>query len=96
MIFTDRALAMKCLFSPGTCYQYRLEGPGRWAGAREAIFTQWDRTYYTLSEGKHKGLESRRQNKLKISVLLCLVAVAVTAVYKLDVAGIIKTQFGIN
>lgn len=33
----------KVFFGPCTPYQYRLSGPGNWSGARQAIFTQWER-----------------------------------------------------
>ncbi|NXD82935.1 FMO1 monooxygenase, partial [Halcyon senegalensis] len=39
----DPWLALTIFFGPCTPYQYRLEGPGRWEGARQAILTQWDR-----------------------------------------------------
>ncbi|XP_063283038.1 dimethylaniline monooxygenase [N-oxide-forming] 2-like [Pelobates fuscus] len=44
LFFTDPRLALKILFGPCTPYQYRLTGPGKWHGAREAILNQWDRT----------------------------------------------------
>ncbi|XP_047561331.1 flavin-containing monooxygenase 5-like [Lutra lutra] len=39
----DPKLAMEILFGPCTPYQYRLRGPGKWAGARRAILTQRER-----------------------------------------------------
>ncbi|CAG5117466.1 unnamed protein product [Candidula unifasciata] len=39
----DPFLALKVLFGPATPYQYRLFGPGKWSGARDAIMTQWQR-----------------------------------------------------
>lgn len=42
-LLTDPQLGLKLLFGPCTPYQYRLRGPGKWAGARQAIFTQWGR-----------------------------------------------------
>ncbi|KAJ8303800.1 hypothetical protein KUTeg_018723 [Tegillarca granosa] len=47
-LLTDPKLALKCIFGPCTPYQFRLTGPGKWNGAREAIMTQWDRTFYPL------------------------------------------------
>lgn len=35
----------KVFFGPCTPYQYRLTGPGQWAGARRAILTQWERVF---------------------------------------------------
>ncbi|KAF3835056.1 hypothetical protein F7725_027614 [Dissostichus mawsoni] len=43
LLLTDPRLGLKVLFGPSTPYQYRLKGPGKWAGARQAIFTQWER-----------------------------------------------------
>ncbi|KAM4641188.1 dimethylaniline monooxygenase [N-oxide-forming] 2-like [Discoglossus pictus] len=43
LFLADPVLAAKILFGPCTSYQYRLFGPGKWPGARETIFTQWDR-----------------------------------------------------
>ncbi|KAG7514417.1 hypothetical protein JOB18_033117 [Solea senegalensis] len=43
MLLTDPRLALNVLFGPTTPYQYRLRGPGKWAGARQAILTQWER-----------------------------------------------------
>ena len=36
-------LALRCFFGPCYSYQYRLMGPGKWDGAKEAIETAWDR-----------------------------------------------------
>ncbi|KAJ8303793.1 hypothetical protein KUTeg_018716 [Tegillarca granosa] len=47
-LLTDPKLALKCIFGPCTPYQFRLTGPRNWNGAREAIMTQWDRTFYPL------------------------------------------------
>lgn len=44
MLLTDPRLALTIFFGPFTPYQFRLTGPGRWEGARDAILTQWDRT----------------------------------------------------
>lgn len=43
LLFKDPILAMNIFFGPCTAYQYRLTGPGKWDGARNAILTQWDR-----------------------------------------------------
>ncbi|NXR07108.1 FMO5 monooxygenase, partial [Semnornis frantzii] len=43
LLLTDPKLALEVAFGPCTPYQYRLSGPGKWAGAREAILTQWQR-----------------------------------------------------
>ncbi|NWX87309.1 FMO1 monooxygenase, partial [Nothoprocta pentlandii] len=43
LLFSDPKLAFTIFFGPCTSYQFRLQGPGRWDGARQAIRTQWDR-----------------------------------------------------
>ncbi|XP_068879836.1 flavin-containing monooxygenase 5-like isoform X2 [Aphelocoma coerulescens] len=43
LFLTDPKLALEVVFGPCTPYQYRLRGPGAWAGAREAILTQQQR-----------------------------------------------------
>ncbi|GLD50546.1 dimethylaniline monooxygenase [N-oxide-forming], partial [Lates japonicus] len=43
MLLTDPRLGLNVMFGPCTPYQYRLRGPGKWAGARQAILTQWER-----------------------------------------------------
>ncbi|XP_047442132.1 flavin-containing monooxygenase 5-like [Mugil cephalus] len=43
MLLTEPRLGLSVIFGPCTPYQYRLRGPGKWAGARQAIFTQWER-----------------------------------------------------
>lgn len=48
LFIKDPRLAWEVFFGPCTPYQYRLVGPGRWDGARNAILTQWDRTVKPL------------------------------------------------
>ncbi|XP_060563847.1 flavin-containing monooxygenase 5-like [Ruditapes philippinarum] len=48
LVLTDPKLSMEVFFGPCTPYQYRLMGPGPWKGARNAIMTQWERTYEPL------------------------------------------------
>lgn len=48
LFIKDPRLAWEVFFGPCTPYQYRLVGPGRWDGARNAILTQWDRTLKPL------------------------------------------------
>ncbi|XP_028442626.1 dimethylaniline monooxygenase [N-oxide-forming] 5-like [Perca flavescens] len=43
LFLKDPRLAVEVLLGPCTPYQYRLTGPGQWAGARQAILTQWER-----------------------------------------------------
>ncbi|XP_055930490.1 flavin-containing monooxygenase 5-like [Argiope bruennichi] len=43
MAYADPRLFIACMFGPCTPYQYRLEGPHSWEGARDAIFSIWER-----------------------------------------------------
>ncbi|KAM5237494.1 flavin-containing monooxygenase 5-like [Ctenodactylus gundi] len=43
LLFWDTKLAKEIFYGPCTSYQYRLQGPGKWTGARKAILTQRDR-----------------------------------------------------
>uniref|UniRef100_A0A0E9RSH7 Flavin-containing monooxygenase n=1 Tax=Anguilla anguilla TaxID=7936 RepID=A0A0E9RSH7_ANGAN len=45
LLVTDFPLFKWVLMGPVSTYQYRLMGPGKWSGARHAIFTQFDRMY---------------------------------------------------
>lgn len=48
LLLTDYSLFKWVLWGPVTAYQYRLMGPGKWDGARRAVFTQFDRMYQAL------------------------------------------------
>ena len=52
MLWKDPKLAYTCYFGPCTPYQYRLAGPGKWDGAREALMTQWKRTKAAFKTGR--------------------------------------------
>uniref|UniRef100_A0A672ZPW1 Flavin-containing monooxygenase n=1 Tax=Sphaeramia orbicularis TaxID=375764 RepID=A0A672ZPW1_9TELE len=43
LLLRDPGLWVKVFLGPCTPYQYRLSGPGQWAGARQAILSQWER-----------------------------------------------------
>lgn len=49
MAFRDPKLFKACIFGPCLPYQFRLEGPNRWPGARETILTAYDRMRKPLS-----------------------------------------------
>uniref|UniRef100_UPI001E1AF869 dimethylaniline monooxygenase [N-oxide-forming] 4 isoform X2 n=1 Tax=Jaculus jaculus TaxID=51337 RepID=UPI001E1AF869 len=48
LFLKDPRLAWEVFFGPCSPYQYRIVGPGKWTGARNAILTQWDRTLKPL------------------------------------------------
>ncbi|XP_008405569.1 dimethylaniline monooxygenase [N-oxide-forming] 5-like [Poecilia reticulata] len=79
LLLTDPRLGLKVLFGPCTPYQYRLRGPGKWAGARKAILTQWERVSQPLQTRPCKDPERRRS--LKFPLLLSAAAVGLAAYY---------------
>ncbi|KAK7500227.1 hypothetical protein BaRGS_00008450 [Batillaria attramentaria] len=48
LMLTDPVLGLRVFFGPLLPYQYRLQGPGKWAGARQAILTAMDRVRFPL------------------------------------------------
>lgn len=76
-LFTsDPKLAMKVLFGPCTPYQQRLTGPGSWSGAREAIMTQWKRTYYPVNTRRvHNQYRMESSNRFYTFLIVALVAI---------------------
>ncbi|CAL1297528.1 unnamed protein product [Larinioides sclopetarius] len=51
ILVTDPKLFWALIFGPSLSYQYRLEGPHKWKGARNAILTAPERVRYPLSRG---------------------------------------------
>lgn len=60
LLLTDPRLAYAVLLGPSTPYQYRLSGPGKWGGARQAILTQWDRVIQPMKTNACNLPESKR------------------------------------
>nr|XP_057929038.1 flavin-containing monooxygenase 5-like isoform X2 [Doryrhamphus excisus] len=52
LLLTDPRLAFHIFLGPCTSYQYRLTGPGKWDGARQAILTQWERVFQPFQTRK--------------------------------------------
>ncbi len=51
-LWTDLSLWRALVFGPLVAYQYRLEGPQRWAGARQAILGVQERVEKPLKTRK--------------------------------------------
>lgn len=62
-LFTDFQLFLQLLFGPCVPYQYRLDGHGKWEGAREAIMTVDERIQWPL----------RKDHEVKKSFLRCII-----------------------
>ncbi|MEQ2188252.1 hypothetical protein GOODEAATRI_013132, partial [Goodea atripinnis] len=79
LLLTDPRLGLNLLLGPCTPYQYRLRGPGKWAGARQAIFTQWDRVAQPMQTRPCNEPEPLRS--LKWPLLLSAAVVGLAAYY---------------
>lgn len=76
LFLKDPRLAIEVFFGPCSPYQFRLVGPGKWAGARNAILTQWDRSLKPMKTRVVRGV----QKPCLYSHLLRLLAVPVLLV----------------
>ncbi|NXF44966.1 FMO1 monooxygenase, partial [Oceanites oceanicus] len=77
LLCRDPRLALTVFFGPCTPYQYRLGGPGRWEGARQAILTQWDRTLKPTRTRVPAGSSSSCPSLLTVVGFLLLLAALV-------------------
>lgn len=76
LLLTDPRLAWALIFGPFSPYQFRLTGPGKWAGARRAILSQWDRTVQATKTREVQETTSSVTSFLKlIGFLVVLMAV---------------------
>ncbi|XP_049911760.1 flavin-containing monooxygenase 5-like isoform X1 [Epinephelus moara] len=77
LFLKDPRLALQVLLGPCTPYQYRLTGPGQWAGARQAILTQWERVFQPFRTRVVPNPETRRSSRRSVmfffsgAALLC-------------------------
>lgn len=60
LLFTDPKLYWALFFGPSLPYQYRLQGPHRWDGARDAILTAYDRVCSPFSDEENTEREKPR------------------------------------
>ncbi|KAM7388523.1 hypothetical protein PAMP_024691 [Pampus punctatissimus] len=82
LLLRDPRLALQVLLGPCTPYQYRLTGPGQWAGARQAILTQWERVVQPFRTRVEPEPETRPSSKLSIIVGLSGAALLCCCFYK--------------
>ncbi|XP_068272905.1 flavin-containing monooxygenase 5-like isoform X2 [Nyctibius grandis] len=81
LFLTDPKLALEVAFGPCTPYQYRLRGPGQWAGAREAILTQHQRIIKPLQTRHVEEQASARAMPLVFKVVGAVAVLAVIFAY---------------
>lgn len=72
LLLTDPLLALTLFFGPCSPYQFRLTGPGKWEGARNAIMTQWDRTFKVTKTRIVQESSSPFESLLKLFAVLAL------------------------
>ncbi|XP_008275670.1 dimethylaniline monooxygenase [N-oxide-forming] 5-like [Stegastes partitus] len=81
LILKDPKLALEVFCGPATPYQYRLTGPGRWAGARQAILTQWERVFQPLKTRVVPEPETKPSSTLRIIVIFSCAALVSCFIY---------------
>ena len=79
MLFTDPKLALACFFGIWSPYQYRLQGPGQWSGARQAILTITERVLAPFQTRK-AAPEPKTGSPLK---KLALLGLLLAVIYKM-------------
>uniref|UniRef100_A0A3Q4ACR6 Flavin-containing monooxygenase n=1 Tax=Mola mola TaxID=94237 RepID=A0A3Q4ACR6_MOLML len=82
LLIKDPKLALQVFTGPCTPYQYRLRGPGQWAGARQAILTQWDRVIRPFRTRVVPEAASRTSSWPSITVFFSGAALLCCFVYK--------------
>ncbi|KAI1892028.1 hypothetical protein AGOR_G00149770 [Albula goreensis] len=79
LLLRDPRLGLSVLLGPCTPYQYRLYGPGQWAGARQAILTQWDRVAKPMKT--RPVPECKRSSTLPLLLTMSGAALLATLLY---------------
>uniref|UniRef100_A0A8C4WZZ0 Flavin-containing monooxygenase n=1 Tax=Eptatretus burgeri TaxID=7764 RepID=A0A8C4WZZ0_EPTBU len=74
LLLKDPALALNVFFGPLTSYQYRLQGPGRWEGAAQAIRTQSNRVLVPFLGGSAAYSDTQSFGLFNLIVSLMLLA----------------------
>ncbi|MEQ2219487.1 hypothetical protein XENOCAPTIV_018601, partial [Xenoophorus captivus] len=73
LFLTHPTLALQVFMGPYTSYQYRLSGPGKWAGARQAILTQKQRIFQPFRT-RVVSDETENEASSSLSILMALIA----------------------
>ncbi|XP_056132107.1 flavin-containing monooxygenase 5-like [Lampris incognitus] len=76
LLLTDPRLGLSVLLGPCTPYQYRLRGPGKWVGAREAILTQWGRVAEPMKTRPSDQSESKQFFTLRLVLMAAALGMA--------------------
>ncbi|XP_041967789.1 LOW QUALITY PROTEIN: flavin-containing monooxygenase 5-like [Alosa sapidissima] len=81
LFLRDPGLGLRILFGPCTPYQYRLCGPGQWAGARQAIYTQWERVIRPFGTRKLPEIQPETKQRSPVYLTFASVSLLVTVMY---------------
>ncbi|XP_055979806.1 flavin-containing monooxygenase 5 [Sorex fumeus] len=81
LALTDPRLALELLKGPCTPIHYRLQGPGKWHGARKAILTTDERIRKPLMTRKTEGTTSAASTITMARFMLAVVFFAVLLAY---------------
>lgn len=81
LAFTDPKLALQLLLGPCTPIQYRLQGPGKWDGARKAILTIDERIRKPLMTRHVESSGSMTSTLTMAWVMLAVVFFAIIITY---------------
>lgn len=79
LLLTDPRLGLEVMLGPCTPYQYRLKGPGKWPGARQAILTQWERVARPMKTRPSDFSEPQRS--IILPVVLSVTTLGLAAYY---------------
>ncbi|XP_018414574.1 PREDICTED: dimethylaniline monooxygenase [N-oxide-forming] 2-like [Nanorana parkeri] len=82
LFLTDPVLAIKLVFGIFNSYHFRLIGPAKWDGAREAILTQWDRIEKPLRTRVPK--RNSKSSPISFMLLFFCFVILVAAVWLKD------------
>lgn len=77
LLLSDPRMAWNVVFGPCTPYQYRLRGPGKWAGARQAILSQMDRVVQPMQTRPFNEPKSKRSLKWPVILAAATLGLAV-------------------
>ncbi|CAB1332002.1 unnamed protein product, partial [Coregonus sp. 'balchen'] len=83
LLLMEPGVGLRVLLGPCTPYQYRLRGPGKWDGARQAILTQWECVAQPFRTRMPPQPESRTRasSSLRLIVALSGTVLLLTTLY---------------
>lgn len=80
LFFSDPGLALRCFFGPCTPSQFRLMGPGAWAGAKKAIEDAPGNVIYATKTRVLPQKEKNGHNTATVVLKLLVLLVVVVAI----------------